>query len=418
MNTLDTNAVIRHMTDRSSLMAEATARLVRIDSQTPPSATGPMVEACQDILANISGPEITRHESDAPVVNIAAALKGGRPGRKLILSGHLDTYPVGDTADWRLDPLGGAIEGGLIHGRGSADMKGGVVALIEVVRLLAEMRPFAGEIVLALAGDEERMGELGTQRMIDELPLLRGGEVIVADTGGPAAVRLGEKGMLWVDIEADGHPAHGAHGYAGDNAIDKVLDALTALRSLEQITSQEPEEVREVLDAAAATPGADSSEARHAMRSVTVNIGRILGGVSANLVPSQARAETDIRLPVGTHTKQVEAEIEKLLAPHDVRYIIRRRYEPSWTSTESDIAKACMSGAGTAFGRAWHDGRIGGSDARLWRRAGYPTVAMGLTPYNLGAPDEAAKLDEVPQLAAAIALATMQFLDGSVKSFD
>lgn len=418
MSEYEKNTVLRHMTGRTALMADATSRLVQIDSQTPPSATGPMVEACQDILVDIPGIEVHRHESDHPVINLAVVLKGGRPGPKLILSGHLDTYPIGNRADWSFDPLSGTIQGGLIHGRGSADMKGGVVALIEVLRLLADIRPFAGEVVLALAGDEERMGELGTQRMIDDLPLLRGGEVIVADTGGPAAVRLGEKGMLWVDVEANGRSAHGAHGYAGENAIDKLLDALAALRSLEQMTSQEPEAVQKILDAAAATPGADSPAARRAMRSVTVNVGRISGGVSANLVPRTALAETDIRLPVGTHTMQVEAEIERLLAPHDVRCIFQRRYEPSWTCADSDIARACMSGANDAFGRAWYDGRIGGSDARLWRRAGYPTIAMGLTPFNLGAPDEAAEVQEVPRLAAAIALSAIRFLEGAVANFD
>lgn len=409
-------AVLQHMTGRTASMADATSRLVQIDSQTPPSATGPMVEACHELLADIPGIEVQRHESDHPVVNLAVVLKGGQPGPKLILSGHLDTYPIGNNADWRFDPLSGTIENGLIYGRGSADMKGGVVALIETLRMLADMRPFPGEVILALAGDEERMGELGTQRMIDELSLLEGGEVIVADTGGPSVVRLGEKGMLWVDVEADGRSAHGAHGYAGENAIDKLLDALKALRLLENIVPHEPEPVRRILNAAANTHGSDSPEARRTMRTVTVNVGRISGGVSANLVPSAAIAEIDIRIPVGANTKQVEIEMKKLLAPHHMRYKIRRRYEPSWTSTDSGIARACITGASDVFRHAWYDGRIGGSDARLWRRAGYPTVAIGLTPFNLGAPDEAADLDEVPRLAAAIALSAIGFLNGAVVS--
>jgi succinyl-diaminopimelate desuccinylase len=60
---------------------------------------------------------------------------------------------------------------------------------------------------------------------------------------------------------------------------------------------------------------------------------------------------------------------------------------------------ACLAGAEKIFGEAaLVDSRIGGSDARLWRRAGYPCAVVGLTPKNLGAPDEACEIRELTQL--------------------
>ena len=227
------------MRARAGLMAEATQALVRIDSQTPPSATGPMARACAEMMGDLPGVEIEFHERTAPVANLLAVIRGARPGRRLVLNGHLDTYPIGARAGWRFDPLGGEIADGMLYGRGSADMKGGLVALIEAARAVAAT-PFAGEIALVFGGDEERMGELGTQAMIEDLPRARGDGVIVADVGGASAVRIGEKGMLWLELSAEGRAAHGAHVHAGDNAADRLLDGLRALRGLEAMAAREP----------------------------------------------------------------------------------------------------------------------------------------------------------------------------------
>ena len=74
--------------------------------------------------------------------------------------------------------------------------------------------------MLTLAGDEERMGELGTQYLLDTVPEARGDAMICADIGSPTVPRIGEKGMIWLDVFADGRPAHGAHVHRGRSAID------------------------------------------------------------------------------------------------------------------------------------------------------------------------------------------------------
>src|SRR5690606_33399461 len=83
----------------------------------------------------------------------------------------------------------------------------------------------------------------------------------------------------------------------------------------------------------------------------------------------------------------------------EVAYTITRRYEASWTASDSPLAVACLRGVSRGLGHAGHmDGRIGGSDSRLWRRAGFPCVALGLSAYNLGAPDEYCAIEELDQL--------------------
>jgi succinyl-diaminopimelate desuccinylase len=404
--------IARASADRVLSMTQA---MVRIDSQTPPSDTQAMVDLIAGWLDEIPGVTFTRYVSEHPIENIVARLDGGLPGKRLILNGHLDTYPIGNAEDWTQDPLGGEIIDGKLYARGSADMKGADAALIECLRIFAEhMRPFPGEIVLVLGGDEERMGELGAQWLIDHVPEVRGDGVIVADVGGLCAARLGEKGMLWLTLEASGRQAHGAHVHAGENAADKLIDALIDLRQLETLTPTPASEALSITEAAAGFEGADGPTARQTMQRVTVNLGSIEGGISSNLVPSSATAGLDIRIPLGLSAAAVQTAATDLLLKHtSITWTTDRLYEPTWTDARSKVALACRNAAEDVMGApAWFDMRIGGSDARLWRRAGFETVVLGLTPYNLGAPDEYLRIDELGPLTAIYCLAAQQFLYG------
>jgi succinyl-diaminopimelate desuccinylase len=411
---LEDDALIALALNRHESIIRTTKDLVQIDSQTPPSDTRAVALAVAAALADVPDVTVEIHESEAPVVNLVARLDGGMPGRRLVLNGHLDTYPIGNPAAWKHGPLSGEIVDGRLYGRGSADMKGGIAALIETVKIYAtHLRPFPGEIVLALAGDEERMGELGTQWLIDNVPAVKGDGVIVADVGSPTSIRLGEKGMIWLDLVATGRQAHGAHVYAGANAIDRLTDALVELRGLEKITVNTPPETATVIDAASRITGADPWPARDVMTRITVNTGTITGGVSSNLVPGEARAGLDIRIPLGISTAELETNIVECLSRHpDVGWAIVRRYEPTWTSADAEISKACLSAAAQVMpGPAWSDMRIGGSDSRLWRRAGFDTVVLGLTPYGLGSPDEHLVIDELAPLTAIYCVAARRFLE-------
>jgi succinyl-diaminopimelate desuccinylase len=411
---LSDQEVIALAYERRDSLVKITCDLVQIDSQTPPSDTLAVAEKVATALADLPFFSVELHQSEAPVVNLVARLDGGLPGRRLILNGHLDTYPMGDHKNWTYPPLSGEIVDGRLYGRGSADMKGGIAALIETVKIYAtHLRPFPGEIVLTLAGDEESMGELGTQWLIDNIPAVKGDGVIVADVGSPSSVRLGEKGMIWIDLVATGHQAHGAHVYAGANAIDRLSDALSDLRRLENISIATPPDAARVIDLASRITGSDAQTARDVMTRITVNTGTIAGGVSSNLVPDEARAGIDIRIPLGMSTAELDAQIVDCLTHHpDVNYTVVRRYEPTWTSANADISKACLSAAGQVLpGPVWCDMRIGGSDARLWRRAGFDTVVLGLTPYGLGSEDENLVIDELASLTAIYCIAARRFFD-------
>lgn len=94
--------------------------------------------------------------------NVSARRKGLGGGRSLVLSGHIDTVPLG-TSEWRRDPFGAEIEDGKLYGLGAYDMKGGVVINLGVMKAIQELGiPLNGDLIVETIVDEEFGGVNGT----------------------------------------------------------------------------------------------------------------------------------------------------------------------------------------------------------------------------------------------------------------
>lgn len=148
------------------------------------------------------------------------------------------------------------------------------------------------------------------------------------------------------------------------------------------------------------------------LQRVTVNIGTIQGGISPNLVPAQARAAADIRLPVGVSLEAVDAALHREL-DHcvGVTWRVIRAYPPSFTPPDHEIVKRTIEAATTVFGKApVANMRVGASDARIYRMFGVPSVVFGCTPFNMGAPDEHILVEELIAVAKVHTLAAFGFL--------
>ena len=382
-----------------------TQTLVRVASPNPPSDTAAIAPVARALLGAIPGAEVETVTSAPGIHNLVARIPGSGPGRRLIFNGHLDTFPLGENLGWSDPPLSGAIRDGRIYGRGVSDMKGGIACAV-----------LAAEIVITLAGDEENMGALGTGYLLEHVPLAKGDANICADVGSPQVLRFGEKGLLWIDVEAKGAPAHGAHVHKGINAIDRLMAALARIKKLEALKIDAPASVtRAIAEAKAVSEPLSGAGESETLQHVTVNIGTITGGVSPNLVPSEARASLDIRLPVGVTAADLTARLNTLLSPLEgVTWRSIRQYDPSFTDPQSEIVTTVARAAAEVMGRAPAlNMRVGASDARWYRRFGVPTVVYGPTPYNMGAADEHVLIDELVAVAKVHALAAFDFLQAS-----
>ncbi|MBR0648451.1 M20 family metallopeptidase [Roseomonas terrae] len=416
------------MTERNDFATEAAARapevvaiarrLMAVPSANPPGDVRACAEEAAALVQELAPEaEVTLHATSAEVTNLVARIAGAEPGRLLAFNGHLDTYPVNEALPWTVDPLHGEVRDGRLYGRGAADMKGGIAASILAFALLARHRhAWRGEVVLTLAGDEESMGPLGTKWLLDNVPgLAAAGAVIIGDAGSPRVLRFGEKGFLWIEVEAVGTAAHGAHVHLGENAVDRLRVALDAVVRLRDLPVDAPAGVTAAIAAAkpVSEPLAGVGEA-YVLGNVTVNVGQVVGGTAPNLVPASAQAACDIRLPVGITCADAEAALARGLDElPGIAWRVLRRFEPNHTDPAAAIVRVTHAAAEEVLGaEVAVNMRVGGSDARWFRMAGLPTVVYGPTPHNMGGADEWADVAELEAVARVHALAAFDFLSG------
>ena len=129
-------------------LAEA---LIARPSVTPDDA------GCQELLKARLAPlgfeceTLVCGPDDFRVTNLLAIRRGTKPGPTLAFAGHTDVVPPGPLAQWASDPFVPSHRGGLLYGRGAADMKGGIAAMIEAALTVHEQTPFRGAVTLSLS---------------------------------------------------------------------------------------------------------------------------------------------------------------------------------------------------------------------------------------------------------------------------
>jgi succinyl-diaminopimelate desuccinylase len=408
------SAFEKEVRDSREALVALCGNLVRIDSQNPPGDTGPLAVAIETLLADIPGIATRQVTARAPAVNLIARIAGRSPGRRLILNGHLDTFPAGDAARWSVPPLGGTITDDRLYGRGAADMKAGLAAAILTAGLLARHRDaWSGELVLTLVGDEETGGLWGTQHLLKTVPEAAGDAMLSADAGSPQVVRIGEKGQIWLEVAAEGKANHGAHVHLGINAIERLMAALGRLAKLRDLSCPIPASVRAVMEAARTVSEAVSGAGEaHTLSHVTLNIGRIEGGSAVNIIPDAARALCDIRIPPGVAVADIEREVSRLIGElPGISHRVLSATEATVTDPDHECVRLAVANAASVVpGGAVVNMRVGFSDARFYRLHGVPSLVYGPTPYNMGGADEYVTLDDLFAVFYVHAMTAFDFL--------
>ncbi len=209
----------------------------------------------------------------------------------VILSGHLDTVPVGDR--WTREQ--GEVEGGKIFGRGSADMKGAVASMLHAsTELMKEDTIFS---VFLTTDEEEKMtGALS----LSELDLLWKAKGVVIGEPTDLLPAYKEKGISRFQLTTHGTAAHASQPWLGDNAISRMgrlLDKLAHLPTIPEIQSDD----------------------------LTVCVSMIKGGTKFNVVPDNCQVEIDARFPTPLTFRKVRTIIMDQLMGED--YDIQMIYE-------------------------------------------------------------------------------------------
>ena len=226
--------------DETALVATL-ADLVRIPSVYDPTKPDGNERAAADFVAGLlSEWELPyRMWEVAPGrPNIVAELTGGRPGPALILEGHTDVVTAGEPEEWTVDPFGAEIREGRLYGRGAADMKSGLTALLFATRAIQLAgAEFAGTLRLAVLADEEGLMQ-GAKAFVADGYLDGATAALICEPEG-GRVCVAQKGALRLRVQVHGKMAHGAMPEEGANPLTALAEALVACRKLEAQVQRE-----------------------------------------------------------------------------------------------------------------------------------------------------------------------------------
>jgi acetylornithine deacetylase len=206
-------------------------QLVRIDSVNPdldPSGTGER-EAAHWLAAvcRTIGLEVEMHEVAPGRCNTIARWRGAGGGKSLLLTGHIDTVSLKDMPG---DPLDARIEGDWMYGRGTYDMKGGVIAALSAVDALKrEGFTPAGDIVLGFVCDEE-YASIGMEHLVKHVHA----DAAILTEPTDDRVIIAHKGFAWLTLTTHGVAAHGSRYDLGADAIRAMRRLLHTLDSMER----------------------------------------------------------------------------------------------------------------------------------------------------------------------------------------
>ncbi|MGD0802699.1 MAG: ArgE/DapE family deacylase [Candidatus Bathyarchaeia archaeon] len=321
--------------------------------------------------------------------NAVGTLKGVGGGRSLMLNGHIDTVGYDYMT---IDPLKPVVKDGKMYGRGTFDMKGGLVASLAALKANVDSgTQLLGDVVIAAVCDEE-YASIGTERVMEKT------RVDAAIVGEPSALQIERchKGFAWIDVDTKGLAAHGSMWHVGVDAITEMGKVLMGLETL----------------------GTKLQKKKHFLVGpASVHAGTIKGGLGLSTYPDKCLLQIERRLIPGEEKKDVENEMEKLLkgiADKDPKFSASYEiifYRGSMDVPEtSEICQTIVTCSKEAIkltpaftgGSGWLDTQI------IWSK-GIPAVAYGPAGDGAHAAVEWVDLDTVMDAARVQELVLQRF---------
>jgi succinyl-diaminopimelate desuccinylase len=277
--------------------------------------------------------------------NVAARTALGRPQR-LVLAGHTDTVPVNGNDRARID-------GDVLHGLGSCDMKSGVAVLAELARTVSA--PAVDVTYIFYECEEVDARFNGINRLFAERPdLVAGDAAILAEPTG-ARVEAGCQGTMRVEVSVEGERAHTARAWLGRNAIHRLGDVLSRVSACES---------RRVT--------IDGCEFREGLQAVHVE-----GGVAGNVVPDRAVVRLNHRFAPDRTPEEAVAHVRAVVGDVDGFEVVDMA-APAAPALGHPLLAALVSRTGQAP-RA----KLGWTDVSRFAEHGIPATNFGPGDPNL-----------------------------------
>jgi acetylornithine deacetylase/succinyl-diaminopimelate desuccinylase family protein len=278
----------------SGELIELTQELVQRKSENPPGDEREVAEFVASEFQEL-GLHVECIESQPKRVNAIGILQGTSNERSLLFNGHYDTVPIGDVDNWSVEPYIGTISDGWLVGRGTADEKGAIAAVITMIKALQACGiQLIGDLHVHAVADEEAGSRYGTKYLIQKGYVNADMGVVMEGStfDQHIHVRTAVRGLHWVEVSAKGKAAHSSRPLSGVNAVLSMAKILLALD--QHVFIHTPHALLPTPTIAAGT--------------------MIRGGIKENVIPEVCRAVCDIRTIPGMTEASILDEIRGIIS--------------------------------------------------------------------------------------------------------
>lgn len=310
----------------------------------------------------------------------------GTEGPLLAFAGHTDVVPTGPEAQWRHAPFEPTLEDGMLYGRGAADMKGSLAAMVVACeQFVAEHPDHKGRIGFLITSDEEGPSVNGTVKVVEWLEA-RGEKIDWCIVGEPSStdrvgdiIKNGRRGSLGGILKVKGVQGHVAYPHLADNPIHKAAPALA------ELAAQEWDQGNEFFPA------------------TSFQISNINGGTGAtNVIPGEVEVVFNFRFSTEVTETQLRERTETILQKHKLDYELDWKLSGQpFLTAEGELVDAIVQAVEQHTGQKPTLSTAGGtSDGRFIAPTGAQVVELGPRNDTIHKVDECVKAEDLDTLTA------------------
>jgi succinyl-diaminopimelate desuccinylase len=344
----------------------------------------PADEGCQQLMTQrlTAAGFVVEHFPYGNVQNFWA--RRGRAPPLFCFAGHTDVVPTGPLEEWHSDPFVPVIRDGLLYGRGAADMKSGLAAMLTATEQFVAARPrHSGSIAFLITSDEEGPSVDGTRRVVQTLSE-RGERIDWCLVGEPSSelsigdtIKVGRRGSLSGRLTVHGVQGHVAYPQLAENPVHTLAPALAELTRREWDKGTEH------------------------FQPTTFQVSNLNAGTGApNVIPGELKARFNLRYsPVQTIDK-LKASVEAILQRHGVRYTLEWYVSGEPFYTAPGLLSAAVGEAVAEVTGVLPTLSTGGgtSDGRFIAPLGAQVVELGVVNASIHKVNECVRLTDIDAL--------------------
>ena len=317
-----------------------------------------------------------------PVDNFWATRGSGSP--VFCFAGHTDVVPSGPVDEWASDPFEPVVKDGILFGRGAADMKSGLAAMVTASEAFVAQYPrHRGTLAFLITSDEEGPSVDGTRRVVEVLQA-RGETIDWCLVGEPSSERvlgdtmkIGRRGSLSGRLTVHGVQGHIAYPQFADNPVHALAPALAELAARQW----------------------DNGNAH--FQPTTFQVSNISAGTGApNVIPGELRARFNLRFSTEQTVEGLKAAVEELLRRHHVKYTLEWFISGYPFLTKPGVLSEAASRAVTEILHVTPKLSTGGgtSDGRFIAPMGAQVIELGVINESIHKVNECVRVADIDQL--------------------